>query len=536
MRLPYPKFNWWWVAWFGLVPLVFELRWRRPLRVVFFMGWAFGFTFYYSNVSWLNVLIYYNRLVPVGIVLLGLAMGFVTGVWALGAELLARHVPRLAWLLAPALWVALEWWRAVGQLAFPWTYLATSQYWWTPIIQMADVTGVWGLSFLIVLVNWALAHVLPPYYDMNRLSFVRRFLPLGVAAVLVASAFGYGMWALGRAEGDGRTLRVAVIQPNVPQKKKFASYSHPDPNEQRRLQTQINMEAVEMIEAVARRGVALIVLPESAFPSPLFNLQKTLVHQLQRLSREAGAPLLFGANEMKITSRFGVPLERWEEGASYQVFNCAWLLTGGDSGDEAHGGLQLYRKMLLVPFGETVPYLSAIPGFAEHIVGIGSFTPGTRPTVFRIKGVAFSAVICFESAFPQLLAEMNRRGAQLNFVLTNDGWYETSAGPYQHLVLSGFRAVEGRRAVVRAANNGVSAIFDPWGRLVREIPLNVKDTMIADVPLNSRITFYQRWGEWFAYVCLLGSGAGLFAAGLSSRGRGAIGRRARPPDAGGSNY
>lgn len=516
MRLPYPKLNWWWVAWIGLVPFFMELRWGRPRRVVFYMGWLFGFAFYYSNVSWLNVLIFYNPLVPLGILIMGLSMGFLIGAWALGAEACLRRAPWLAWLVAPALWVALEWWRNIGALAFPWTFLATSQFWFPPAIQIADLTGVWGLSFLIALVNWAIAMIIPPYHDIRRITWAQRFVPLGVAVVLTAGVMGYGLRALSRDYGNGEALRVAILQPGVPQKKKFASYGHPDENVQRRLQTEINQEAFAMIEAAPGAGdIDLIVLPETAFPSMAFNLQKSLLAQLRRQSREKGVPILFGASEMKITSPRGIPIEEWEEGSTYEVYNCAYLVA------PTTGSLtvapEIYRKMQLVPFGETVPYLSAIPGFAEYIVGIGQFAPGPAYTVFETPQAAFAAVICFESAFAYLFREMNRRGAEVNFVLTNDGWYEQSAGPYQHFVMSGFRAVEGRRSVVRAANNGVSAAFDPKGQIIEQIPLDRKDMLIASVPLNSGLTIYQRWGDWFAYACVALALGGLGWVAVQAR-------------------
>jgi apolipoprotein N-acyltransferase len=481
--LAFPKYNMWWLAWVGMVPFFIAIRDKTP-RLAFYLGFVFGFVFYYGNVFWLNTLIDYNEFVPVGIALLGVYLALFAAIFALLASLLRRRAAAgFSFFLIPAVWVVLEYVRSLGRLAFPWAFLSASQYKVLPLIQISDLTGTYGISYLIVLCNLALADLI----SAGRVrGLVRELWKPALVICLIIADLLYGSRAMKHTFADGATLKVAVVQPSVPQPTKLLSYLADDPDLQKRLQGQMIAQLVSMIRKEQGGGVDLFVLPESAITEPGFNFDVALRQMLERLAREMNACIFLGADNRSSL----------EENAT--VYNSAWLI-------DPQSGLcpQPYNKIQLVPFGEHVPYFSVIPFFQESIVGIGSFAEGKDYTLFPCKRLKFGAVICFESSFARLLRRFVCDGADFLVVITNDGWYERSAGAYQHNSLSVFRAIENRRYVVRAANTGISCIIAPNGGAVCSSLLYDRITLIAEIRASQHLTFYARYGDIFAQLSLV---------------------------------
>jgi apolipoprotein N-acyltransferase len=508
MRLPFPRFNCWWLAWIGLVPLLYALQ-QRKAKSGFYIGLLFGFAFYYTNVFWLNSLTRFNPFVPIGIVIAGLYLALYGALFGWAATHLLRHLPRCGFLVIPAAWVVLEYVRTLGVFAFPWAFLSASQHNNLVAIQIADITGTYGTSFLIVLVNAVIAEALyRVLHHTGRISLVKP----AIAAALLAIVIVYGNVAIGKSYASGKALRVGVIQPSVPQNTKLASYMSPIEEERIRLSSELFSQLVSMLEANQAKGVELFVLPETAITEIAFAKDTELHRYLESLARRLNASLFFGADNTVPLDAKGHPVEDYQQAVDVMAYNSAWLI-------DRKTGLSpnVYNKIQLVPFGEHVPYFDAIPYFQEMIVQVGSFEEGRESTIFECEGVRFGAMICFESSFAYLARRLVRHGAQFLAVITNDAWFNRSAGPYQHDSLAPFRAIESRRYLVRCANTGISRIITPTGQTVVRLPLYARDSFVSTIRAQDGLTFYVRYGDIFVVLCviLVASAAGWIVRGSS---------------------
>jgi len=294
---------------------------------------------------------------------------------------------------------------------------------------------------------------------------------------VLAGTLGFGAWRLGAPPPPGEAA-VAIMQPSIEQPLKF------EPGHA--------ATTLAIYLSLTRRAGAdrpdLIVWPETALPTVLRH-DADLLRALGSLAGEVRAPLLVGSIDADGTS-------------PPRLRNSAFLLT-------ERGIVGRYDKIRLVPFGEFVP-LSGLIGFVRGWAEfIAELEPGSRANVFPGPPAPFAVVICYEGIFPELVREFVRGGARLIVNMTNDAWFGRTSGPWQHLAMYPFRAVEHRAAVVRAANTGVSAFIAPTGQIVRRVSLYERTTITERVPLRTRETLYTRFGDWFAYLALGASGASL---------------------------
>lgn len=479
LHLAYPAADWDLLAWLSLAPLLLFALDADPGRA-FGVGWLAGLAFFLPLLRWLtHTMTTYSTLpLPLALlVLLGLAayLALYWGAvaWAL-ARLAIRFGARALWA-APVLWVAAELARAHLLTGFPWGLLGYSQYRRLALIQVAAWTGVYGVSFLVALVNAALAWAL-----------VQGRRGLVVAAVVVAVAVG-GAAALG-AERLRRapqpSFPVAIAQGSIDQAVKW----------EKAYQAK-TLEIYRDLTTEVRGRPRLLVWPETAVPAYV-RLEPWVLGWLTELAARTETPLLVGAPDA----------ERTDGGTRYS--NSAFLMT-------ARGVAARYDKIHLVPFGEYVP-LKGVLFFVQAIAAeIGDFSPGREVTVFPLEAAPFGVVICYEVIFPDLFRRFVAGGARFMVNITNDGWFGRSSGPLQHLAMVPFRAVENGVAVVRAANTGVSAVTEPTGRIGPRLGLFERGVVEAAIPLREGVTFYTRFGDLFAYGCALG---GLALLGASLRG------------------
>ena len=481
----FPNWGFHLLAWLALAPLLAVLA-SVPVRRGVLLGWCTGFVFFSTLLPWLiHTMTTYSTLsIPLaGLVLsaLTITLGGYVALFAWAQGFLCSCLGARGLLLAAPLWVGLEWLRGHLFTGFPWGLLGYSQYAQLPLIQVAAWTGVYGVSFLLVLVNSVVA-----------LGLVRdwRSVKVGglLALCLLALTLGVGASRL-RREAEP-TFPVAVIQGSIDQAVKWS------PAFQR--------TTMEIYDDLTRRAApsspALVVWPETAAPYFL-RWEPGVTADLSRLARAAGAPLLVGA--LHLERRDGSP----------RYFNSAFLITAEE------GIAARYDKMHLVPFGEYVP-LKRLLFFVEAIAAeIGDFTPGERPLVFDRAGSRFGVVICYEGIFPELFRQFVRGGAEFMVNITNDGWFGRTSGPIQHLTMIPFRAVENDVAVVRAANTGVSAIVAPSGRIQERLGLFERGGVNGRIPLRRSATFYTRYGDLFAWGCLGAGAVALARAGWDRRRR-----------------
>ena len=394
---------------------------------------------------------------------------------------------RLRPFLLAGAWAAYEYFKSIGFLGYPWGLIAYPLGDILPLVQFADITGIWGLSFLAALANALVAEAALLLAGTAR-GWTRGRAMLGRQAlfsgILAAACLAYGFARLAVPAAPTGTARLLLVQQNI------------DPWEEGRARTdstQINQDMT--VEAVRAAEVPpdLAVWSESSVPDVWFTSQdwfnrRQASRVMEPFAREAGVPVLFG----------GVGVKDYKRA---EFHNAAALMS-------PEGRIvDTYAKMHPVPFAESIPFFEnpVVRSFFENVIGIQlPWVMGTRYTIFRVPlraggELAFGVPICFEDAFSDLCRGFVRRGAEMLVNITNDSWSKTWSAEIQHFSVARLRAVETRRVLVRSANGGVSAVIDPWGRVLARLPLFVRTTAIVEVPLYEPGSWsvYTRFGDWF---------------------------------------
>ena len=472
----FPKFDLNWLAWIALVPLIVAIERGGPGRA-FLLANVTGLVFFVGVFEWIWQVPAYNVLDEAA---LGIYLAQYFALWALALRWLHDRSGLPSMLIGPALWVALEYLRShAGFLSLPWMYLGHSQYRQPLLLQITSITGVYGVSFLIVLVNVAIADA------VRHRGWTWRTIPVstGAAVATVIIVLLHGLVILS-AEPARETLTVAAIQGNVPQNVKWDA-AHRESTLQR--YTELTREA-------ARQRPALIVWPETAVPGDVEH-DPRLFKPVRQLAMEVGIPLLVGSAEhAKFTKR--------EYGS--RTYNSMVLVTP----DGRIAGA--YRKIRLVPFGEYVPLQGLFTWPAAIASSMGDSVAGDTPTVFKIGDVGLAATICWENIFADLVRQFVRQGARIVVNATNEAWFQDSGAPRQFLAISVFRAAEHRVSVLRVANTGISAVIDPYGRIVQRLrspegrDVFIAGVLAASLPVLHVTTFYTSYGDVFAVGLLTG--------------------------------
>ena len=466
----------------ALSPLLVALEdARRPFLLGWLAGWA-GFT---GVVWWVYyAMAHFGGIPPFVAVplmlLLTALMALFWGLFAWGYVRARRTLPRLSALVAaPVLWTGSEYLRAkLPDLEFPWALLGSALSRQLPLIQVADLGGVWAMSFIAALVGAACAALVR---EPRGRSWGAGWRPLALSLSVLATCASYGWLRLAEPKPE-RVVRVAVVQGNVPQHVKW----------DRRFREETFRNHEQLTREAASGGADLVSWSESA-TAFFYQREPEYQRRLADLVREARTPLLFGSPAFE------------QAGGNSSLRNRAYLL--GADGEVA--GWQ--DKQQLVPFGEFVPFKSLL-FFARPLVqAVGSFDPGEGPRLLGAPERRFGALVCYEVIFPDLVRRFAAEGASFLVNITNDAWYERSAASAQQFAHLVFRAVENRRPIARAANTGISGFVDANGRVISASPLFVRGQWAAELPLPTRTTLYTRWGDWLPKLCVLFALAALIA-------------------------
>ncbi len=467
--LAQPKFSLYPLVFVGLVPLLGAVQQKKTPALA--LGCWAGFVYFYGLLYWLiEVMTHFGGLpwpAAAGVLaLLALYLGLYWGLVLAVAKRLVGLSPRpesaLAWA---ALFTLADYLRAYFLGGFPWGILGQALAPFKAFIQVADLGGVYLVSFLVYLCNYAV---------FAGLVFRRAaWSTLLLALVFLAFCLGYGHFRLGQ-DWRGQDIRVGLIQGNVPQDIKW------NPTFQRETLARYQ----RLSEKVRAAGAQLIVWPETALPFYFFPHQG-LGRTLLSWTRDLEVPLLFGA-----------PRVAWARGKPL-IHNSLFLVSKGQV-------LGVYDKQHLVPFGEYVPLEHVFPFLRTFAVASGGYSPGPygRPLSLA-QGKVFGPLICFESVFPRLAVQRVRQGATMLVVVTNDAWFGRSAGPYQHFEAAIFRAIETRRYVVRAANTGISGVISPTGQVLCATKLEKIAAPCAWAGFLSYLSPYTRYGAYLPVVYLL---------------------------------
>ncbi|MGO9018682.1 MAG: apolipoprotein N-acyltransferase [Syntrophobacteraceae bacterium] len=510
----FPPYNLPLLSWFALIPLLRAIEGKRSGQSFLLALWT-GIVFILGvfNYHWIFDIHFDNNwqhaiLAAYYVVYVGYSAAYVGAFGLCFSRISRRFGLFVALLAAPFFWVALEFLRSnMFFLAFPWALLAHSQYQVTPVIQVSSVTGAYGVSFLIVLVNCALFALLFPFLGSGKngssfqlaMSALERRGLVFLASATVAATLVYGYLSM-VDRWAGRSIGVAALQGNIEQNRKW------DQKYSRSI-----MDTYDRLTHEAASGKPdLIVWPESATPSYLES-NPGLYRVVKSLAKEVRTNLLIGTS--------GTPKFQRGDTASQSGVNSMVLIRP----DTGFGKELKYDKIRLLPFGEYLPLENVIPWSYIGVPTPALSISGKETTLLSTPDFRFGAPICWENVFPDLIRGFVKAGGQFIVNSTNEAWFGKTPVPYHFLSMSVFRAVENRRFMVRCANTGISCVIDPCGRVVDRVrdaegrDIFVTGIVSARITCLDSLTIYTRCGDWPAAASLICSAA-LFLASLR-RGR-----------------
>jgi apolipoprotein N-acyltransferase len=470
------------LAYISFIPFFWVISLVSSYKKVFWLGFLFGFVFFFFHLWWLYFLIV--PVAPITKILLYLGVTILLAYLALYVAIFALATKYLGVFLGPFIWIVLEFLRTKTELGFPWGLVGVSQTPYIYFAQIASIFGVYGLSFWVLIVNLVIFYLLTkkkklPYIIILTLLFL---LPLGYGLKVVKKILP-------------TDFSVALIQPNV----------HPNEKGDASSQKRLIQELISLVIQASNERPSLIILPETA----------TLVDVTKNESLKITLQKI--ANEKRVTIFTGTPLYDYH---THSYYNGAVLFTPQTKSDTSlilDSSLTvaqvefscIYRKLHLVPFSERIPLIDKFP-FMKYLEtpDMGSCQPGKEYTIFTLPQTQnikkFAGLICFEIIFPDLVRNFTRAGAEMLVNITNDGWFGNTPGPFEHCELAILRAVENGVPLLRCANNGISLIVDPYGRVLKQTPLFEKKILIGDVPSPIvKGTIYRQYGDILIYSALL---------------------------------
>ena len=471
--LSFPKYGCGLLAWIAFIPLFFALRNAVTLFQGLLFGFISGIVGYIGIIYWIAYVIVNYGYLPfyVGLALMLLFAAYLSLYVLFFGGCIVYFRDRLPlWLIAPPLWVCLEYGKSFIFTGFPWENLGYSQYLNTYLIQFADVFGVPGLSFLIILVNAAV------FEAVSRKS-KKEYAVAGLVLLLMAGIYVYGFFRLEQVQalaGKSPAMPVSLIQGNIDQSVKWDKhYKKETLNTYERL-------SVNKANSPGR----LIVWPETAVPFKFQNVN-TLRDQIINLTLKTKSWLLFGS----ISS---IPRMDGQD-----IFNSAYLLSPfGDVRGK-------YDKVHLVPYGEYVPLRDLLPFIEGFTAGIGDFSQGAGFHPLFMDDKKIGVLICYEGILPSAARAYKNQSAGLLVNITNDAWFGSTSAPFQHFSMSIFRAVETRLYLVRAANTGISGIIDPTGKVTARTNIFQEAALNGAVKFVKIPTLYDQYGDIWVIICFV---------------------------------
>ncbi len=476
--LSFPSFDFEVLAWFALVPLFYSIE-GKGLHHSFILGFLTGVISFLGILYWIIVAVHrYGNvpLIPSGVILLLLVayLSLFVGAFTCLTRFIQIRSGFETVLFAPVLWVALEYLRSFLLTGFPWANLGYSQYLNLPFIQMADITGPYGPSFIVLLVNATLFKVL---HQWSKRTFLLKEVIITVAILLGFLTYGYlKMEAVDRQMIQNPPLKIGLVQGNIDQSVKWDE--------------SFQKETLKIYEKlsfkVAEEKPDLIIWPETAAPF-FFQDAKEYQSLILDIPKKTNSFLLFGTPSYKVQK------------GKVNHYNSAYLVSPSE---ELVGK---YDKIHLVPFGEFIPMQDLLFFIGSVGEGIGDFKSGREIFNFELPQGKFGVLICFEIIFPDLCRRFVKRGANFLVTITNDAWFGRTSAPYQHFSMAAFRAVENRVFVARAANTGITGFIDPKGKIVKQGRIFTDEAMNGTIGLSNQKTFYTLYGDIFAWICSFSS-------------------------------
>ncbi len=528
--LSFPPADLGYLAWIALIPWFVLIITEE--KYVYLNALFLGAVFFFIQLSWLR------HVAVIAWVLLGLYCS----AYFLAFAFCTRFIIfKLKWplvVIAPCIWATFEFIRSFLLSGFPWFFIGHTQYQYLPVIQVADITGVYGISFILVMVNAAIVDLIirsfasrkisPPYVggekgggkNVSKRVFLaeqysqcqppgRRLIFFGLTcvlpAVLLTAALFYGYSWLGHykpLEGPA----VCMVQGNIPQDLKFESTEED--------QIQILKKYSDLSLGTKGAQIDLLVWPETMMPG-LLNIDPELTgRKIDVLSQLTAIQLAQELNTNLLLGGIALALA----GEEQIYFNSVYYY------NRVGKLLDRYDKIHLVPFGEFTPLKKYFPFLANLVPYEIGLTPGQRRTLFPVDthengNFTFGASICYEDTVPSLIRRFKKDGADFMLNVTNDGWFRDSAELDQHLAIMVFRAIENRIGMARAANTGISSFISPDGAIYDRLSDRTGKYREISGTLTNRIRLVEKYnplytlcGDWFAILCTAATGIMLFLA------------------------
>lgn len=480
----FPKIGIDWLAWFALVPLLISLK-NSSLTNSFRLGFIAGLAHYITLAYWLvyTMQTYGNLPLYQCISVLFLFAAYLSLYIAVFSVVLIRLCakPVNCLFIIPCLWVSLEYIRNYLFSGFPWGLLGYSQFNNLHLIQISDIFGIYGVSFLIVLANAAIFLAFLYFTGSKwKEAEVKKRLAGGsifVFILITGLVFIYGTWRIKSIDNlisASKSLKVSIVQGNIEQSIKW------DPA----FQTATTEKYINLSLSAKEEKPDLVVWPETATPF-YFLYDRLLSKKVLKGIHDTNTDFLIGSPSFA------------RKGNIIEYYNSAYLI----SPDGRVCGK--YDKAHLVPFGEYVPFKKWLPFIGKMVEAVGDFSAGKEGKTIELNSYKLGLLICYEIIFPELSRAMAKNDAVLLVNITNDAWYGRSSAPYQHFSMAIFRAIENRRSLVRAANTGISGFIDPVGRVMDSTSLFKENVTTRSIPIIDETSAYTRFGDLFAIACIV---------------------------------
>lgn len=497
----------------GLVPLLYVMQrtttWKQAFRWSYFSFLLFSALTTWWVGSWQSKTEPYLMISCILLIIIH-PLFFVVPM-LLYRWVMQRTSPFYGLLFLPFLWTGGEYLHALTDASYPWLTLGNSQTYNHYFIQFIEFTGVWGLSFVLVMLNCAIAALLftiGKEFPEHQQKGVRRTVWIVIAAgVLLPYTYGF---LRDESPTKGGSMTVTIIQPNVDPWDKWEKVDTVD-------QITLNGEITRKAIATLPEKPDMALWVETAIPRTLTTPgAEGRMAQVMELVNSLDVPLMSGfpdyrryptTEQAPPSSKIGIEYNTSGQLDSfrYDHFNAIGLFVPGK------GLTGAYHKMQLVPFGERIPFADELPFLIKMLtwdMGISAWGKGQSITVFDVplrygRVAKGGAVVCFESVYPNVVRKFVDSGANFLTVVTNDGWYLGTTGPLQHQRFALLRAIENRRPIARAANTGISCFISPSGEIYNETEQNIATAITDQMELRSDLTLYTRWGDWWPQLCLL---------------------------------
>ncbi len=459
--LSFQPLNLGFLAWFALVPLIFILFNSSSFEGMIY-GFVIGLLSNLISLYWLSTnsgttfLIATLSLISTSI--------YLSIFWSLFSLIFCfiNNNSSKGIYFFPFGWVLFEYLFSIGIMGFPWMSLATTQTNYLPVIQIVELTGVFGISFWIASLNIIFFKVL---LSKNRVR-IRNFNNF-IFLLVIVWLFGYLRISSIKDESSN-DLEILVVQPNL------------NPNEKwnNNIKEKIFDDLIQLSKNNINGSTDLIIWPEVATPFYIFKNYTKLTQIKQKLLQDNSYLLTGSLDWSNVDNKI-------------KNYNSVGLISKNDK-------ISTYEKIKLVPFGEFIPF--SIP-FLKNL-NLGNYTPGNKKTIFHINNFNFIAKICFESIDPIILSKNIYKNNNINFmvIIVNDGWFGNTAGPYQHYGISKLRAVENRIPIIRSANTGISAIINKKGEVEEKIGINKQGVILSKIIPSNSNTFYSKYGNWLVIL------------------------------------